>query len=165
MCAVWKKKNERNEIVCFYSAQSDILLCGIAKFIRGNKSKLRTFQPQKWKNKKNSQRQTKLTDSYKKKSVVLSLMSCVNYAIGKKILPCLNWLTTCFQFQNMFFENFYCFQFWWKTKRCTNNYVISCFKTFFACTLRLIKCFQFQDMIWKTEECRVSKNIELKIWR
>ena len=23
---------------------------------------------------------------------------------------------------------------------------------------------QFQDMIWKTEECCVSKNIELKIW-
>ena len=22
---------------------------------------------------------------------------------------------------------------------------------------------QFQDMIWKTEECRVSKNIELKV--
>ena len=23
---------------------------------------------------------------------------------------------------------------------------------------------QFWDMIWKTEECCVSKNIELKIW-
>ena len=36
---------------------------------------------------------------------------------------------------------------------------IMCQKTFLVCTLRLIKCFQFQDMIWKTEECRVSKNI------
>ena len=24
---------------------------------------------------------------------------------------------------------------------------------------------QYQDMNWKTEECRVSKNIELKVWR
>ena len=42
---------ERNEIVCFYCIQSDILLCGIARFSRGNKNKLRTFQPQKWKKK------------------------------------------------------------------------------------------------------------------
>ena len=25
-------------------------------------------------------------------------------------------------------------------------------------------CIQFQDMIWKTEECGVNRNIELKIW-
>ena len=68
MCAAWKKKNERNEIVCFYCTQSDIL-CGIAKFSRGNKNKLRTFQPQKWKKSKNSQPQTKFTGSYKKRSV------------------------------------------------------------------------------------------------
>ena len=49
MCAACKKKNDRNEIVCFYRAQSDILLCGIARFNRGNKNKLRTFQPQKGK--------------------------------------------------------------------------------------------------------------------
>ena len=67
LCTAWKKKNERNEIVCFYSIQSGILLCGIARFSRGNKSKLRTFQPQKWKKIKNSQRQTKFTGSYKKK--------------------------------------------------------------------------------------------------
>ena len=24
-------------------------------------------------------------------------------------------------------------------------------KTFFPCTLRLVRCFQFQGMIWKTE--------------
>ena len=62
----WRKKNERNEIVCFYCTQSDIL-CGIAKFSRGNKNKLRTFQSQKWKQIKNSQPQTKLTGSYKKR--------------------------------------------------------------------------------------------------
>ena len=69
MCAAWRKKSERNEIVCFYRTQSDILLCGIARFSRGNKNKLRTFQPQKWKKIKNSQLQTKFTGSYKKKSV------------------------------------------------------------------------------------------------
>ena len=60
MCAASKKKNERNEIVCFYSTQSDILLCGIAMFSRGNKNKLRTFQPQ-----------TKFTGSHKKKKSVI----------------------------------------------------------------------------------------------
>ena len=49
MYAAWKKKNEINEIVCFYYTQSNILLCGIARFSRGNKNKLRTFQPEKWK--------------------------------------------------------------------------------------------------------------------
>ena len=53
--------------MCFYSTQPDILLCGIT---RGNKNKLRTFQPQKWKKIKNSRPQTKFTGSYKKKSVV-----------------------------------------------------------------------------------------------
>ena len=67
MCATWKKNNERNEIVCFYCDQSDILLCGIARFSWGNKNKLRTFQPQKWKKIKSSQPQTKFTGSYKKR--------------------------------------------------------------------------------------------------
>ena len=67
MCAAWKKKNERNEIVCFYCTQSDILLCGIARFSWGNKNELRTFQPQKWKKIKSSQPQTKFTCSYKKR--------------------------------------------------------------------------------------------------
>ena len=35
--------------MCFYCTQSDILLCGVVRFSRGNKNKLRTFQPQKWK--------------------------------------------------------------------------------------------------------------------
>ena len=68
----WKKKNERNEIVCFYCTQSDILLCGIARFSRGSKNKLRTFQPQKWKTVKNSQPQRKFTGSYKTKRVYTS---------------------------------------------------------------------------------------------
>ena len=51
---------------CFYSTQSDILLCGNARFSRGNKNKLRTFQPYKEK-KKNSQPQTKFTGPHKKR--------------------------------------------------------------------------------------------------
>ena len=49
------------------------------------------------------------------------------YHVTKQFLPCLNWLVTCFQFQNMFWKNINCFRFWWKTytKRCTSNYVIS----------------------------------------
>ena len=62
-----KEKNEKNEIVCFYCTQSDILHCGIARFSRGNKNKLRIFQSQKWKKIKNSQPQTKFTGSYKKR--------------------------------------------------------------------------------------------------
>ena len=39
---------------------------------------------------------------------------------------CLNWLVTCFRFQNVFWKNINCFRFWWKTytKRCASNYVI-----------------------------------------
>ena len=70
MCAASGKKNERNKIVSFYCTQSDILLCGIAKFSWGNKNKLRTFELQKWKNIKNSQPQTKFTGSYRKRVYV-----------------------------------------------------------------------------------------------
>ena len=47
-----------------------------------------------------------------------------------KTISCLNWLVTCFWFQNMFWKNINCFQFWWKTyiKHCTSNYVISLVK-------------------------------------
>ena len=46
------------------------------------------------------------------------------------------------------------------------NYVNTmCQKTFLACTLQLIECFQFQDIIWKAEDCCVSRIIKLKIWR
>ena len=79
MCAAWKKKNERNEIVCFYCTQPDILLCGIARFSRGNKGKLKTFQPQKWKKKiKNSQPETKFIGFYKKKSVFVKIVQSIN---------------------------------------------------------------------------------------
>ena len=68
LCALLERKiMKKNEIVCFYCTQSDILLCGIARFSRGNKNKLRTFQPQKLKKINGSQPQTKFTDSYKKK--------------------------------------------------------------------------------------------------
>ena len=52
------------------------------------------------------------------------------YHVTKQFLACLNWLVTGFQFQNVFWKNISCCQFWWKTctKRCTSNYVISHFK-------------------------------------
>ena len=68
------KKNERNEIVCFYCTQSDIL-CGIARFSWGNKNKLRTFQPQKWKKNQNSHPQTKFTGSCIKKECIPKITS------------------------------------------------------------------------------------------
>ena len=54
-----------------YCTQSDILVCGIARFSWGNKSELRTFQPQKGKKIKNSRPQTKFTGSYKKKECIV----------------------------------------------------------------------------------------------
>ena len=36
------------------------------------------------------------------------------YHVTKQFLPCLNWLVTCFRFQNMFWKNINCFRFWWK---------------------------------------------------
>ena len=74
MRAVWKKKNERNEIACFYSTQSDILICGIARFSRGNKNKLTKISASKIKKSKNSQPQIKFTGSYKKKGVYFEKM-------------------------------------------------------------------------------------------
>ena len=71
MCAAWKKNNEKNESV--FIVLSLILFCGIPTFTGGNKNKLRTFQPQKWKKKKkikNSQPQAKFTGSYQKKEGV-----------------------------------------------------------------------------------------------
>ena len=56
--------------MCFHSARSDILFRGIARFSWGNKNKLRIFQPQKGKNVKNSQPQTKFTGSYMKKECI-----------------------------------------------------------------------------------------------
>ena len=90
-----------------------------------------------------------------------SLLSC-----NKTIFPCLNWLITL-RFQNMFWKNISWFLFRWKTctKYCTSNCNITCQKTSFDSTLRLIKCFQFQNIIWKMEERRVSNNIRLKIWQ
>ena len=58
----WKKLNS---VILLYSLWH--FFCGIARYIRGNKNKLRTFQPQKWNKIKNSQSQTKFTGSYKKR--------------------------------------------------------------------------------------------------
>ena len=51
----------------------------------------------------------------------------LKYHVTKQFLPCLNWLVTCFWFQNMFWKNINCFRLWWKIylKCSTSNYVIS----------------------------------------
>ena len=85
MRVAWKKKNEKNEIVCFYCTQSDIFLCGIASFSRGNKNKLRRFQSQKWKKIKNSQPQTKFTGSYKTKRVHRGYKNFDNQVFQKEL--------------------------------------------------------------------------------
>ena len=53
------------------------------------------------------------------------------YHVTKQFLSYLNWLVTCFQFQNTFWKNINCFRFWWKiyANRCISNYVISRFKS------------------------------------
>ena len=72
MCAAWKKKNARNKIVRFYCTQPDILLCGIARFSRGNKNKLRKFQPQKWKKIKTASLKQNLLVLIKKEECIRS---------------------------------------------------------------------------------------------
>ena len=85
----------------------------------------------------------------------------------KQFFRSLNWLITCFQFQNIFWKNISPFLFWWKTYTncCTNNYIICVQRLSLLPILQLSKCFQFQDVIWKMEEYCVSKNIKLKIWQ
>ena len=68
----------------------------------------------------------------------------------KIIYPLIDW-SCAFDFR-MFWKNFAYFL-WTYTKH-KELYNFTCQKTFFACTLRLIKCPQFQDMIWKTEDRR-----------
>ena len=70
-----------------------------------------------------------------------------------------------FNFRICFGKTLIAFDFDENFTQCVAQVTITCQKTFFPCTLRLVRCFQFQGMIWKTEECRVSKNIALKTWR
>ena len=51
--------------MCFCCTQSDILLCGITKFSRGNNN----ISASKMKTNKNSQPQIKFTGSYKNKEI------------------------------------------------------------------------------------------------
>ena len=56
--------------------------------------------------------------------------SCTNNTLlsrDKIFLACMNWLVTCFWFQNIFWKTINCFRFWWETytKCCTSNYLTS----------------------------------------
>ena len=87
------------------------------------------------------------------------------YHVTKQLRSYLNWFITCFRFQNMLRKNITCFRFWWKTyKKCyTNNYVTYrvkrlCSPAFYGWS----GAFNFWIWFGKMEECRVSKNNELK---
>ena len=86
------------------------------------------------------------------------------YHVAKQFLSCLHYFINCIWFQNIFWRNISCFRFWWKiyTKRCTNNNVISRVKRLSSpalCTWSV----SGHDL--EMEECRVRKNIKLKIRR
>ena len=87
---------------------------------------------------------------------------CINNFLvsrTEQFLPCLNWLVTCFRFQNMFWRNINCFQFWWKTytKRCTSNFSPQHFA--------VGQVLSISGFNLEMEECSVSKNFALKTWR
>ena len=79
-----------------------------------------------------------------------------------KFLPCLNWLVTCFDFR-ICFRKVNASDFYKKTyaKRCASNYLISRVNRLLPLHFAVDQALS----IWKTEECRVSKNIALKTWR
>ena len=88
------------------------------------------------------------------------------YHVTKQLLCCLNWLVTCFRFQNMFWKNINCFRFWWKTctKHFTSNCVISRFKRFsFPALCEWSGAFNFRVWFekWKQKYC--IKNMVAKI--
>ena len=87
------------------------------------------------------------------------------YHVTKQFLPFLNWFITCFRFQNMF--SIVAFDLDENLHKPLHKDLcnITCQKTFFSCTLPLVRGFKFQGMIWKTEKCPVSKNVELKTSR
>ena len=79
--------------MCFYRTQSDILLCGIARFSRGNKNKLRSFQLQKGRKLR--------TTSLKQNLLVLIKKECIypRLAMNKRqILQRQGKLCICFIF-------------------------------------------------------------------
>ena len=86
------------------------------------------------------------------------------YHVTKLFLSCLHYFIKCIRFQNMFWRNISCFRFWWKiyTKRCTNNNVIPRVKRLSSPALC---AWSISGHDLEMEECRIRKNIELKIWR
>ena len=61
--------------------------------------------------------------------------------------PCLNWLVTLFRFQNMFWKNIYCFQFWWRTQ-----------------TWFLLPPLWWGDWIWKFAKILLGQKIFIYLW-
>ena len=73
----------------------------------------------------------------------------------KPFFAFLNW-SSAFDFRIFFGKTLISFNFDQKLTQSIAQIILS------TCTLQLIKCFHFQDIIWKMEECCLSKNIELK---
>ena len=71
-CVKEKECKKWNSVFLLYSVWHSSLWQW--RFSRGNKNKLRTFQPQIWKKIKNSQPLTKFTGSYKKKCIMTRKM-------------------------------------------------------------------------------------------
>ena len=74
--------------MCFYRTKSDILLCGIARFSRGNKNKLRTFQPQKGKKLRTASLKQKLLVLIKKGVIQAELLHSLKSLTKRKT----NWI-------------------------------------------------------------------------
>ena len=91
-----EKKNESSVWQKKWTAQSGIL-CGIANFSRGNKNKLRTFQPQKWKILRTASLKQNLLVLIKKNSVILMMYGhWTIYLLTGKICRFLAWVSWFF---------------------------------------------------------------------
>ena len=81
--------------MCFYYTQSDILLCGIARFSRGNKNKLRTFQPQKWKKLRTASLKQNLLVLIKKECILQATRMFVKSIPSEKYLSLKMYWLSC----------------------------------------------------------------------
>ena len=124
-----KEKEWKKKIVCFYSTKSDILLCGIARFSRGNKNKLRTFKPQKGKKIR--------TASLKQNLLVLIKKECKFH---------------CYKWQRKDIKNSWCFPIKWKILRFRLN-------IFLLQNIFFKKCGVLNIYKSKTTKCNESLNL------
>ena len=88
LCALLERKKMKEMKQCaFCCTQSDTLLWGIARFSREDKNKLRTLQPQKWKNLRTASLKQNLLVPIKKECTIKSLwyQSIINNLLNTSI--------------------------------------------------------------------------------